>query len=148
MDKKTEKREETMINWLEIATIAVTILTFFAIKISGGVGEKIGEEIYDFLKKKLKGDEKASNVLSDFCQNPKRYKAALIDIINDKAEIDQEFGNELSRIVDKGRNLLKTGDITQIAMGNGNAIASDYSKASVKIEKIDKVPSWIRKKKK
>lgn len=135
-----------MIDWLEIATTSVSLLTFFTKKIGGGLGEKIGKEIYNFLKRKFKKDEEASNVLNSFCQNPKRYKIALIDVIEDKAENDHEFGDSLIKFLEKVKDVSTSGDNTQLIIGNRNVMAGNQSTAVVIIDEDDELAFKQKKK--
>lgn len=126
-----------MINWLAIATIAVSIITPLVKKAGEEFSGKVGEEIFSLIKRKFKGDEEAESTLSAFEKKPERYNTALVDILREKAEVDSVFGELLLKLV---QNIDGQYNVTQIAKGTGIAQATDSSTASVSIGSIGGLP--------
>ena len=127
-----------MTDWLIIATGAVTLMGAFISKIGDGFSQKIGEDIYEFLKRRYKKNKEASNILTSFSKNQNRYKHPLADIIKETIENDTEFANELLSLVEKAQ-IHKTSIVNQTATGTGIAqSAGDGSSASVNLEQVYK----------
>lgn len=135
-----------MTDWLVIATGAVTLIGAFISKIGDGLSQKIGEDIYEFVKRRYKKNKEASNVLERFSKNQNRYKHTLADIIKETSENDAEFASELLSLVEKAQNQT-TGNISQTATGIGiSQSAGIGSSSSVNIEGFNESPPSKRKK--
>ena len=126
-----------MINWIAIATTAVSIITPLVKKAGEEFAGKTGEEIFSLIKRKFKGDKEAESALSDFEKKPERYRSALADIVREKAETDSAFGQLLLKLVE---SVKEQHGVTLIARGTGIAQATDSSTASVFIGSVNQSP--------
>jgi hypothetical protein len=124
-------------DWLVIATAAVGILAPFVKTAGDKFAEKAGESIFNLVEGKLKDDEEAESTLKNFEKNPDRHRAALADILREKAEADPGFGAALKKLVEDTAEQTG-GSVTQIARGVGIAQASGTgASASVSMGKTE-----------
>jgi hypothetical protein len=134
--------------WIIVASDVVELLIWFVTKSGEGFVQKVGEEVFDFLKTKFKNDKEATTTLSNFSRNPSRCKRVLIDIIKEKVVTDHEFGKDLSSLYEKNQELMIGGSrIVQNALGDGIAQAvGTCASASVILGKPESAVSYKKKK--
>lgn len=113
-----------MIDWAIIISTAVGFMVASVTKVGEGFAQKVGEELYEVVKKKVKNDKQGQRILSDFEKKPDWYQTALIGFLKEKAESDKSFGNEIKSIVEKNTQSQDNARITQNATGTGNAQAA------------------------
>lgn len=79
------------------------LMPFFkkgAEEFSGELGKAAAEKVKGLLgiiKRRLSGDSEAAPVLENFEQKPERYNSALIDILKEKLDKDQDFVEQIER---------------------------------------------------
>lgn len=105
-----------MIDWTFIISTAVSFMAASITKVGEGFAIKAGEALFEVVGKKFKKDKEGQEILTNFKDKPTRYQSALIDILNEKAQSDKSFGEEIRNIVEK--NSTKVSGISQTAQGS------------------------------
>jgi hypothetical protein len=137
-----------MMDWITIAASLVGVLTWFVTKTGEGIAQKIGEEIYEFLKAGFRNDKEGATVLENFAKKPRRYKDVLAEIITDKAVADTQFGEKILVFYQKAQQIgIENNRIIQTASGRGIAQAADHASANVNISTVASLENDKKKKK-
>lgn len=92
-----------------LASTAITLATPFLQKIGEGTSRKIGEDIWNLIKKPFSKKEKDVDSLT-----PDEIKTELVNILNE----DSSFKNELEKLVQKSQSQLNS--VSQNIQNNGN----------------------------
>lgn len=132
-----------MADWIAIAAGAVSLVGAFIGKVGDGFTQKIGEEIYGFLKRRFGKHKHASKVLAKFAENRDRYEHALVHIVRESIDNDSEFAGELMSLMEKAQTQ-RTGEINQVAIGRG--ISQSIGKGSSSRVNIDRAHESARPK--
>lgn len=110
-------------DWIALSTSIVTLLTWFVTRVGEGAGQKVGEEIYLLLLSRFKGNKEANSMLQHFTNNPERYKAVMISILQEAFEEDPQFARVLQDTLEKSNyKQPREENTTQIVNGDGNIL--------------------------
>jgi hypothetical protein len=123
--------------WIAIATTVIGLLAPFAVKAGEEVAKKMGEEVYNALKKRFQKneDKRAQKALENYMEEPDLYKDALNTVLVQKAEASpDDFGAFLKTLAEKaGGDMSGSESIT--AIGSNIAVANRGSTATVSVNK-------------
>ena len=127
------------------ASVAVSLVSPFLVKAGEKFVEKVGEkladktgQIYNLLKESFAADEYAGLTLLRLEQAPEneRRKSALETVIIEKMENDNEFAEQLSKLIDEAtqadtNNIIASGNRSVAIGGNvhsSNIVTGDNNK--------------------
>lgn len=125
--------------WIAIATAVIGLLAPFAVKAGEEVAKKMGEDVYNALKKRFQKDkdEDAEEVLDNYIRKPKVYEDTLSKVLAQKAEgAPDDFGTFLKTLAEKAGGEM-SGSGGQTAIGSYIAQADRGSTASISVNKED-----------
>ncbi|MFC1976135.1 hypothetical protein ACFLXQ_07035 [Chloroflexota bacterium] len=122
--------------WIAIATTVIGLLAPFAVKAGEEVAKKMGEDVYNALKKRFQKDDdkRAQKALENYMEEPDLYKDALGTVLTQKAETSpDDFGALLKTLAEKVGDIGGSGG--QTAIGSNIAQADRGSTATVNVNK-------------
>ena len=123
-------------DWMLIATAVIGLVGPYAIKAGEAAAKKLGEDVYNQLKKRFidDDDKSAENALQNYAAEPALYEGVLQKTLTRKAEADPDgFGSFLTTLAEKGGDIGGIGG--QTATGSYIAQADRGSTASVTTNK-------------
>lgn len=98
---------------IALATTALTLATPYLVKTGEKIAEKIGEEIWNFIKTPFGTNENTTDMT--LSENQESFKQELIDKLN----TDSKFENELRSLIENAEKQLVS-NTQQIINNNGN----------------------------
>jgi hypothetical protein len=114
---------------ITLVTSAVTLLSPYVAKGAEEFAKELGKDaaqkardLYTYLKNKFSADSEESQILSLFEKKPEKYERNLTEVLQERAQNDSDFVDELQKHVDSAAPYIK---VVQSLKGAKKAVGAD-----------------------